>query len=349
MGDARERTGKGGRPTREDVARLLNISGSTVSRVLSGRTDLQISAEMRAKVVEAAQRLGYAPNLNARALKKGRSGLVAFWMTLQYSPYSGQVLNAMRRLLADSGMALAVSDVDEEFEREGSFSQALRIPSDGIIAFDNSRSIEAFAAQKENLASGVPFVGMGAFWSESLSYVGVDLYAGASAAMHHLFETGRRRIAYLAPFNSRLGDRGARFEAYRDEMDARGLTKETLLVLGPEVREVRDALVERFRREPLPEALLCMNDELALATVASLQHLGIRPGIDVGVVGFDGIRETDYALCSITTVRQPVEQMCALALDYLKAQIDDPFGPLLQTVLSPELVVRESTLPKSVA
>ena len=72
-----------GRPTREDVAKVANISGATVSRVLSGRNDLSIAPETRARVLEAAEKLGYRPNAAARTLMTGRSGLVGFWMDLK--------------------------------------------------------------------------------------------------------------------------------------------------------------------------------------------------------------------------------------------------------------------------
>ena len=93
------------------------------------------------------------------------------------------------------------------------------------------------------------------------------------------------------------------------------------------------------------DALLCMNDSLAISAATALFKQGVRPGHDVGIVGFDGIRETAHALCPITTVRQPIEAMCALAVEYLQAQYADPSAPLGQTLLQPELVIRESTRP----
>jgi len=135
----------GGRPTRDDVARVANISGATVSRVLSGRTDVSISPEARARVMEAAQKLGYRPNPAARALMKGRTGLIGFWMSLYYSRYRAQVLDYMRTVLGHTELGMAVMDVDEEYQWDHSFDRALRVPVDGIIAFDASASIEAFA------------------------------------------------------------------------------------------------------------------------------------------------------------------------------------------------------------
>jgi len=330
-----------GKPTRETVAKLVNVSGATVSRVLSGRSDIAIAPETRAKVIEAAQKLGYLPNPAARALNNVPSGLVGFWMSLHYSRYRSQVLDQMRSLLAPSEMSLAVTDVDEEYQWDRNFSRALRAPVDGIIAFDTSISVETFAAQRDRLAPATPFVSMGAFWSERLSFVGVDLRFGADLAMRHLLESGRRRIAYVVPYNSNFNDYGPRFEAYRDAMAEAGLATHTLLTRSEDVPDMSEALGDAKGFD----ALLCMNDGLAISAATALFKKGVRPGHDVGIVGFDGIRETAHALCPITTVRQPIEAMCSLAVAYLRAQYADPSAPLGQTLLQPELVVRESTRP----
>lgn len=332
-----------GRPTRDDVAKQANISGATVSRVLSGRTDLAISEETRKKVLEAAEKLGYRPNAAARALMTGRTGLVGFWMCLQYSRYRSQVLDRMRIVLADTDLAMAVTDVDEQYTMAHSFDRALRVPIDGIIAFDNSASVEAFAREHDRLAPNVPFVSMGAYWSEAQSFVGIDLRSGADLAMDHLIETGRKRIVYMAPANSDLLDQGPRFDAYREKMSECGFEGRTIGTPGVNFVDVREALREDFRGQPLPEAILCMNDDLAISAAFALEGLGVKVGQDIALVGFDGIEETEHCPCPITTVRQPIEEMCALTWQFLHAQMEDPTGPLRQRILTPELIIRESS------
>lgn len=334
-----------GKPTRDDVARVANISGATVSRVLSGRTDLSISPETRARVLEAAEKLGYRPNPAARALMTGKSGLVGFWMSLAYSRYRGKVLDRMRYLLGASELALAVTDVDKEYAWDHSFDRALRVPVDGIIAFDNSDSVEAFARDRAQIAPRIPFVAMGAYWSEAQSFVGVDLRAGAHLALAHLLEMGRRQIAYVVPFDSALVNTGPRYEAYCDRLEGEWLPTETIATKGVNIGDLVEALGARKAAGNFPDALYCMNDDLALSSAYALERLGIRPGYDVAIVGFDGIDEAAYGPCPITTVRQPIEEMCDLAYQFLQARIADPEGPLHQRILIPELVIRESTQP----
>lgn len=316
-----------------------------MSRVLSGRTDLSISPETREKVLEAARQLGYSPNSAARALTSGRTGIVGFWMSLEYSPYRGQVLERMRYELRKTEHVMAVTDVDEEYTQAHRFDRALRVPVDGIIAFDNSASVEAFARESDRLAPMIPFVSMGAYWSESKSFVGIDLRSGADAAMSHLFETGRRGIAYVAPWTSDLINSGPRFEAYRDGMRSAGLPVSTIgveTVTYAKVKETLDAIVAGGA---LPEAMLCMNDELALIVAGILREHGVRIGEDVAIVGFNGIEETAHFPVPITTVRQPIEEMCSLACQFIQAQMQDPTAPIQQRILIPNLVIRESTRP----
>lgn len=332
-----------GRPTRDDVAKMANISGATVSRVLSGRTDVPISPEARARVLEAAEALGYRPNPMARALMTGKTGLIGFWMCLQYSRYRSQVLDQMRRTLGQTEMAMAVTDVDEEYQWDHSFSRALRVPVEGIIAFDASASIEAFASDYDRIAPNTPFVSMGAYWSERKSFVGVDLYAGSCEVMDHLLERGRKRIAFAAPATSGLLDFGPRYEAYREKMAAAG--RPEILVATDDIvfAQVRDSIRHVIESPDRPDAIYCMNDDLAIAVAFAIESFGLKVGTDIALVGFDGIEETEHCPCPITTVRQPIEEMCRLTYEFLQAQMEDPSAPLRQQVLRPQLIIRDSS------
>lgn len=313
--------------------------------MLSGRTDLAISPETRQRVLDAARLLGYQPNSAARALTNGRTGIVGFWMSLEYSRYRSQVLDQMRTLLRGTEVAMAVTDVDEEYNWAHSFDRALRVPADGVIAFDNSASVEAFAKESERLAPTLPFVSMGAYWSEHKSFVGIDLRPGADEAMRHLLATGRREIAYMAPWTTELVDSGPRFDGYESAMAAAGRESRTITMQSVSYAFIKEAIDDLVALRQLPEAIFCMNDEIAIMAASCLAGAGVRVGEDVAIVGFDGIEETEHCPVPITTVRQPIEEMCSLAWQFLKLQMEDSSDQLRQTILHPKLVVRESSRP----
>lgn len=346
--DSKESRPPDWRPTREDVALLANVSGSTVSRALSSNPDTSVSKKAKARVLKAARELGYVPNSAAQALRNGRSGMIGFWMCLEFSLYRGMVLDRMRRILSETEYSLAVSDVDEDYAWHHSFSRALRVPVDGIIAFDASLAAVAFAKDSVELAPNLPFVSMGAFWSEEKSYVGVDLKAGAEDAMDHFFATGRKRIVYLTPELSDAWEGDARYRGYRDRMVQFGLKPEAITIAShPATRSesIEKELRERQSEGQMPDAVLCYYDDISFDVVEALQAMNLHPGRDVGVVGFNGTVGIVRGAIPMSTVRQPVEEMCQLAVEFLQAQIEDPATPIEQRILRPELIVRDSSLP----
>jgi len=335
-----------GRPTRKDVAALAKVSQTTVSRVFGGRDDESISLRAREQVLQAARELGYTPNSAAKALRSGHTGLIGFWMCLEYSRYRGSVLAEIRKLLAQTEFALSVTDVDEDYVWHRSLDRSLRVPVEGIIAFDASTAAKFFAQESGRLAPSLPFVSMGAFWAENRSYVAVDLKTGAEEAVAHLLENGRRRIAYVAPRDTIFVDGGERFEGYRDAMAAAGLPTQTLDIddlPSARIASLTESLCRCVADGTLPDALLCFYDDMAVDALVALEALGLKPGVDVALVGFNGTEGLERGPCPISTVRQPVEEMCALAFEFLKNQIDDPTTPVQQRVLKPQLIVRESS------
>ena len=329
------------RITREDVAKAANVSGTTVSRVLSGK-DERISEEARQRVRAAADRLGYIPNPAAKALLTGRTNLVGLWMCLGYSRYRSHVLDRMRAILAQTDFAIAVTDVEEDLFWRHSMARALRLGVDGIIAFDTPTAGDAFARTDKNQAGTTPLVGMGAYWSKASSYVGVDLGAGVEEAMRHLFEMGHRNVAYFYPGDG-TGAEEARRSAYLAAM--RAARREPILVpsSGLTIAEAKRGFANYLGHGRTPGAVLCFNDEVAMGAMQALLERSLRPGTDVAIVGCDGIDESALLPYPLTTIAQPVDEMCALAWEFLQERIDNPSAPLRQKILRPGLIVRASS------
>lgn len=325
------------RITREDVAKAANVSGTTVSRVLSGK-DEQIGEEARRRVQEAAERLGYIPNPAAKALLTGRTHLAGLWMCLSYSRYRSHVLDRMSAILSQTDYAIAVTDVEEDLFWRHSMARALRVGVDGIIAFDTPTAGDAFARTDKNQAGTTPLVGMGAYWSPATSYVGVDLRAGVEEAIRHLFECGHREVAYFFP-----GEEESRHSAYVAAMAASGREPKLIPSSGLTIAEAKAGLESYLSQAPAPTALLCFNDEVAMGAVQALLERGRRPGVDVAIVGCDGIAETALLPYPLTTIAQPVDEMCTLAWEFLLERIDNPSAPIRQKILRPSLIVRAST------
>ena len=321
------------RPNRNDVARQANVSGWTVSQVLNTKSEYPITEDARLRVLAAAKELGYRPNHMARALVTGNVGLISLWMR-RMSPYYLLVAKHVQQQLRPQGLPMLITEIDEAVKDVTEPSWAV----DGIIAVEFPEYIQAFLASHPHLA--VPFVSIGVGYNEDSDYVGIDPKPGVEEAMAHLLSLGCRRIVFALEHDF-LPYGEVRFEAYTASMCAAGLKPEYLFALSR--AEARQEIQAWIARNGCPDAVFGHNDDLALGIYRGLLDLGVQVPDEVMVVGFDGIEETEYLECPMTTVVQPVETMCVLAWEYLQRRIADPHTPPQQTVLQTYLTIRDST------
>jgi len=328
------------RPTRNDVAREANVSGWTVSHVLNDDHSVSISEETRIRVWEAARQLGYRPNNNARALATGRTSTVGFWMCFLYSQYRAHVLHRMQNVMKGSDFELVIRDVEDELSRRSDQPNAFKIPVDGIIALDTPTAGKRLARADNGMTA--PFVSVGAFWADDGDYVAVDLYAGSVDAVRHLVETGRRRIAYVVP-QTDDDPNESRHLAYRTVLAEAGLETSIIRTDGVTLSGSYRAVTDFLGSNRDIDAIFCHNDDMAFGAHRAITDLGFTIGKQVALVGCDGIEETEYLSPPLSTIVQPVDEMCELAWEFLQNRINDPSIPLQQRTLKPQLVVRASS------
>lgn len=332
------------RPTRDDVAKAAGVSGWTVSNVLNASPGAAIREETRARVLAAADKLGYRPNNSARALVTGRFSTIGFWMCFDYSQHRAHVLHLMQQQMKSSGFEIVIRDIEREMDSDPNFSKTFQLPVDGIIAFDTPTAPVAFS--RINPSQSIPFVSMGGYWAADRDYVGVDLYTGTVEALSHLIRSGRRRIAYLTPKTDKNWPADCRMAAYNDTMQKAGLEPQCLWLPDLALATVRQFVRDTLKDMPgQVDALFCHNDDVAFGASRALCDLGIAVGHDIAIVGCDGIEEAEYLCCPLTTIAQPTAEMCVLAWKFLQRRMQEPDCPVQQRILKPELVVRASTQP----
>ena len=159
---------------------------------------------------------------------------------------------------------------------------------------------------------------------------------------------GCRRIAYFAPsFDENTAALAhcyrAPRDAYRTAVRKAGLEEECILAETYDRAACRQTIVDYVRNRGCPDGVLCRNDEMALALYRAMCDLGIRVGRDVLVIGCDGIEDTQYLDCPLSTIALPVLQMCQLAWEFLANRMADPSLPRQHAVLEATLVLRESS------
>ncbi|MBS3966714.1 MAG: LacI family DNA-binding transcriptional regulator [Truepera sp.] len=328
--------------TLQDLASRLGVSRSTVSRAL--RSDPQIGAATQAKVQQLARDLNYRPNAAAQALIRRQAGAVGLLLPRSpefvfANPYFNELLAGVAAVAEAAGYALLVSATPhpnyERWLREG------RV--DGLMVLGGSIRSEDAPLLNHLVEAGYPLLLIHAA-SVALRAitVGSDEQAGIYQALAHLAALGHRRVAFFTgPRETLYAAR--REQAYWQGVEALGLERDTALRrFGKDTMESgRELLRELLDRDIPVTAVLTNNDLMAFGVLAELQERGRRVPEDLSVVGFDDIMPA--ALLGLTTVRQPVQELGAKAMETLIRLMRHESAKSL--VLDTSLVVRRSTGP----
>ena len=316
--------------TQAQIARKLGVSRQLVTFALSGYP--QIAEESRERILAAAREMGYRPNPYARALRRGRSGIIGLWVPDQISTYYTHVARELNRLVKTARHELIVSEVSIAEEQQ----MLSHVPMDGIFVVD--APVQAKIYQSSTTSSKVPIISMGADCYESTDSVQVDLPAGVSEVMEHLISSGFRRIAH-ATFIREDSPGAGRRSGYLKAMSKAKLKPEFIYYpLTEQQRSITRQLIQDYIREHgRPDAIFCHSDDVALGIYRGLCDMNLRVPEDVALVGCDGIQDTEYLECPLTTLVQPVAAMCATAWQFLVQRMDRPGAKPQKMKLKPKL------------
>ena len=299
----------------------------------------QVSEASRERILATAKEMGYRPNPHARALKRGRTGIIALWIPDQISTHYTRVARELNHLVKQAKHELIVTDVGNDEAVEQVLSH---VPMDGVFAVDAPNAVRAH--MKSAFGRSIPVISIGAHRPEKTDYVQVDLLAGATAAMDHLIGSGFRRIVHATFDQNERTDSGRRL-GYEQAMQKAGLKPEYFYYpLSEQQRPiVRESIQEFIRAHGCPEAIFCHSDDVALGIYRGLRDLQLRVPQDVALVGCDGIQDTEYLESPITTLVQPVAEICETAWRFLLQRLANPALDRQQVVLKPGLAIRESS------
>jgi len=323
--------------TQVQIAQKLGISRQLVTFALAGYP--QVSENSRKRILATAQKMGYRPNPHARALKNSRIGIIALWIPDQISSHYTRVARELNHLVKQSKYELIVSDVGND----QSVGEVLsNLPMDGVFAVDAPNAVRAHLASAAGGA--IPVISIGAHKPEKSDYVQVDLFGGATAAMQHLIQSGFRRIVHATFERDGKSSTGRRL-AYSKAMQKAGLKTEFFFypLLEEQRPIVRNSIQDHIRAHGCPEAIFCHSDDVAIAIYRGLCDMKLRVPEDVALVGCDGIQDTEYLECPLTTLVQPVAESCGAAWQFLCQRLENPRLKRQHSVLPPKLVIRESS------
>ncbi len=338
-------TAGGSRVGLRQVAEHAGVSVKTVSNVVRGT--VRVSPPTRERVERSLAQLGYRPNLSARHLRQGRTGVVALAVPALDAAYFSALARATITAASVHGWTVLIDQTDGEVEREvdimaGSGSHLV----DGVVL----SPLGLGAAELEGRRPTVPIVLLGErVFDGPDDHVAIDNVRAAREATAHLLDLGRRRIAAVgAQEQASAGTARLRLQGWRGAHEAAGVAAPTPLVAAVDRfdRSSGAAAAERLLAlEDPPDALFCFNDQLALGAMRTLALHGVRVPDDVAVVGFDDIEDGAFSVPSLTTVRPDLAALAREALQLLAARIvGTDTGPPREVTVGHALVVRESTV-----
>lgn len=334
--------------TLHDVANLAGVSIKTVSNVVNDYPHVKEST--RTRVLQAIEELNYQPNLSARSLRSGRSGVIGLVLPELSLSYFGELADAVIAEAEKHGLVVLIEKTGADRDREIAVLTSPRMQlTDGLIF--SPLGMGQQDAQHFEVDFPVVLLGERIFGGP-VDHVTMRNVEAAKAATELLLQAGRRRIALVgAHVDEDVGSAALRTQGYEQALADAGIGVDPSLVRYTTLwhrsngaAAIRDLLSDGVEFD----AVFGLNDALALGAMRALQEAGLRIPDDVSVVGFDDIDEAQYTLPSLSTINPGREQIAALAVELLLARIRDgggrPSEPR-EVLVDFEVVVRESAVP----
>jgi DNA-binding LacI/PurR family transcriptional regulator len=333
-------------PTILDVASLAGVSKSSVSNVIRGVDG--VSEQTRLRVQEAIDELGYRPNVLARHLVQQQTNVLGVVVGDLANPFFAEMAKAVEKHAASRGYTAMFCNTEGDAESELAGVESLL--EHRVAGFIFLASSADSRTMRETLEHHVPtvFLACRDDWGD---VVAVDDVSAGRLATQHLLALGHRRIAYLSI--PEMEDRSdvARWQGYREAMEAVKARRLVKISWSPpsdtaEVDGVKRPLYSVLTGSDRLSAVFASNDLAAIYLQEFADRIHVHVPMQLSIVGFDDVPMAGLARISLTTLAQPREQLARVAIDTVTARINGRLqGPPTTTLVEVELVTRGSTGP----
>ena len=327
-------------PTIKNVAELAGVHPSTVSRVINN--DSRISEKTKNKVLLIIKKLGYTPNAIARGLKTKRTHTLGMLIPDITNPFFAEIARGVEDAANKNNFNVILCNTDDKLKKERTYLEILRGKRvDGLIlgtAHIRDKSILELEKKK------FPYI-LVSRNIEGLdkNCIIVDDVAGGIMVTEYLIKLGHRRIAHITgPLTVRAAIN--RLEGYKFALEKHQIEYHEELVEEGDFRiKGGYQAMKKFLELPEPPtAIFAANDLLALGAIQAIQKKKYHIPEDFCIIGFDDIRLASFVYPPLTTIRQPMLEMGALAVKMLLKIIEEGEFNQKKEVLEPKLIIRES-------
>jgi LacI family transcriptional regulator len=327
--------------TLEDIARLSDVSRSTVSRVINSNAN--VKEETRLKVLKVIQSINFEPNLAARGLATGRTNVIGVIIPARVSvifsdPYFPLFIQGVSTACNNRNYSVMLWLAEPEYERR----MISRILHNGLVdAVIVAKALIIDPIVDSLFESKMPFILIGRHPTLDVDYLDVDNFQAGRKATLHLLRLGYKRIASITGPQDQVGGYD-RYQGYLKALqDFDRPIRSELVVEGDFTEEGGyNAMIRLITQKP--DAVFVASDQMAYGVMRAIHESQLRIPEDVAVVGFDDLPSSSKTRPTLTTVRQPVAQMGTKAVELLINLIESDIKSTQQVIMDTELVVRES-------
>jgi len=301
-------------PSAHDVARLAGVSQAAVSRAFT--PGASIAKSTREKVLVAARSLGYRPNLLARSLITGKSGIVGVVVGDARYPFFLAALDALSRRLSRAGMHMLVHTAGGRGPVDQHVEGLLEYRPDAVLLM-GARISPKLAARCDQEQTAVVSFSRPARRVRGVTSVAGDNLRGGAAIAEHFLAQGYRRLAVIGGVAG-MPTGLDREKGFNDHLKAHGLP-EAERIAGDFGRQgAIEAMRALLSRKPWPDAVFCANDDMALAAIEVARYeFGLQIGPEIGIAGFDDIEQAAWPSFDLTTYSLPVDDLIEMTFEAL--------------------------------
>jgi LacI family transcriptional regulator len=352
--------------TVRDVAQKAGVSISTVSRVLTGSA--RVSPELRQRVIDAVEELGYRPNALARGLRMRRTAVIGLLIPDISNPFFGQLARVVEDAANNRGYSILLCNSQNSRAREVQYLDLLRQQQvDGVLVVTSG-------AMGEELEEFFKLTGAAVLALDRRipqfkgPWIGGDPYPGARQAVQHLLDLGHRNIGLVRGVEGNISS-DERYKALNRALVEAGLPEERWTWVGEYTLETGIAAglaLAELPAQKRPTAVIATSEFSAYGLIEGVSRHGISVPDQLSVVGYDNTAFAEVFRPALTVIAQPIEEMGELAVDFILRMINNaeqdeqlpPVAPVAgmrppaavkeaveDAVLPTYLVIRSSTAP----
>ncbi|MCE4055653.1 LacI family DNA-binding transcriptional regulator [Pseudomonas sp. Au-Pse12] len=331
--------------TIKDVAALAGISYTTVSHVLNKTRP--VSEEVRVKVEAAIKRLDYVPSAVARSLKAKTTATIGLLVPNSLNPYFAELARGIEDYCERNGYCVILCNSDDNPEKQRNYLRVLlekRI--DGLIV-TSAGGDSGLAQGLAGVRTPMVIVDRGLEGVDA-DLVRIDHQYGAYLATRHLLQLGHRDIACIGgPGNTSVAQ--LRLAGFQQALGEAGVEVPAERILESDFSSTGGyrAAAQLLDGGRAPSAIFAGNDMMGIGVLRAAAERNIRVPGELSVIGFDDILMSRYVYPALTTVGQSILQLGETAAELLLRRIATPELPVDQRIVTPNIVLRESTAPLS--